>query len=567
MKRLLFLVLMAFVNCIYGYADQYVIEELSTTTISIGGIEKTVGDKFSDTSTIKWSSPKQFMRARNLDKQGAKSKKFYQAAFMEKQATSIADYYIKLNRLSTMGPGSASKVSWYDGRNKTKYPEKRKAIVIGNSEYIYENYLLNPVGDAILVTEKLQDLGFDVATCYDGQVSDMKRTLNSFCDKAKDCDVVLFYYTGHGLQSKDNSINYLLPVNINTESGYDYVNERTCLSGLDVRDKILELQCKVNILLFDACRSDALVKGFSSSAFTMEAGKNTVVMYSTSNGNVAYDGYRGGKNGPFASAFLDNVGTPGITLSATLKKIQIKVEELSNGQTPSISDNVVTDFFFEPDSNMVVSGATVQSIPELKPDSHQNTKLSVRPEHKSEQQPVDKSSLFKPTSVYASAQYQFGELQGFNFAVGGYINNLNIQGSYVLGLNNSEVIHWSSSHGGLINDYAPHSFSLKLGYAFGLSNRFRVTPQIGGGMIIACTGDEEVSWGDAPFFSPASAVSLSVGMRLEVAFNSHVGLCVSPEFDFPIVMGDTYKVLRDYSSTIKGYSLGFNGSIGLYGCF
>lgn len=352
MKRILFLVLIAFVSCVCSYADQYVIEDLSTTTINIGGIEKKVGDKFSDTSTIKWSSPKQFMRARNLNKQGAKSKKFYQAAFVEKQATSIADYYSKIDHLSTMGPVNAGKVTWHDGRNKTKYPDNRKAIVIGNSEYSNIDYLINPVGDAILVTEKLQDLGFDVATCYDGQIADMKRALNSFCDKSKGCDVALFYYAGHGLQDSENSINYLLPVNINMDE--DYVNSRNCLSGLDVRDNIQKLRCKVNILLFDACRSDFSVRGFNSSAFTMEAGNNTVVMYSTSNGTVAYDGYRGGKNGPFASAFLDNVGTPGITLSATLKKIQIKVAELSKGQTPSISDNVVTDFFFEPESKTIV---------------------------------------------------------------------------------------------------------------------------------------------------------------------------------------------------------------------
>lgn len=352
MKRILFLVLIAFVSCVCSYADQYVIEDLSTTTINIGGVEKIVGDKFSDASTIKWSNPKQFMRARNLGKQGAKSKKFYQAAFVEKQATSIADYYYKVDHLSTMGPVNAGKVTWHDGRNKTKYPDNRKAIVIGNSEYSNIDYLINPVGDAILVTEKLQDLGFDVATCYDGQIADMKRALNSFCDKSKGCDVALFYYAGHGLQDSENSINYLLPVNINMDE--DYVNSRNCLSGLDVRDNIQKLRCKVNILLFDACRSDFSVRGFNSSAFTMEAGNNTVVMYSTSNGTVAYDGYRGGKNGPFASAFLDNVGTPGITLSATLKKIQIKVAELSKGQTPSISDNVVTDFFFEPESKTIV---------------------------------------------------------------------------------------------------------------------------------------------------------------------------------------------------------------------
>lgn len=346
MKHLFSFFLLYFCFFTYVFADQYEILEISTQTINIGGVDKKVGDQFSDSSPIKWTEPKQFMRARNLEKAGAKGKKFYRAAFEQKKVTSIADYYNKINHLSTMGPNSSEMVTWYEGNNKSEYAEKRMALVIGNSEYINIDYLVNPVGDAILVAEKLQSLGFDVATCFDGRIADMKRSLNTFCEKAKGSDVVLFYYAGHGIQDSENSINYMLPVNINLDE--DYVNSRNCLSGLDIRDNIHKLKCNVNILLFDACRSDFSVRGLGSAAFTMEAGDNTVVLYSTSNGTVAYDGYKGGKNGPFATAFIEKVGVPGTELSQTLKSVQMRVGELSKSQMPSINDNVVSEFFFEP---------------------------------------------------------------------------------------------------------------------------------------------------------------------------------------------------------------------------
>lgn len=346
MKRFLCLVLLSLSYSIL-FADLYEIVYLSTPSIIIGGVELTEHDVFLDTCTIEWSSPRQFMRVKNSSIEGAKVKKFYQAAFEEKKATSIFEYYQKINHLSTMmGSTSLKNVVWHAGNNKDKYQDKRMALVIGNSDYSNMDYLVNPVGDAILVTERLQDLGFDVASCYDGRIADMKHSLNSFCEKAKDCDVILFYYAGHGLQDLENSINYMLPIDMNLEE--DYVNSRNCLSGLDIRDNIQKLNCKVNILLFDACRSDYDVRGFGSAAFTMEAGKNTVVMFSTSNGTVAYDGYKGGNNGLFATAFLENVGTPGVELSETLKNIQKRVYTLSEGQRPSIGDNVMKAFYFEP---------------------------------------------------------------------------------------------------------------------------------------------------------------------------------------------------------------------------
>ena len=40
--------------------------------------------------------------------------------------------------------------------------EKRLALVIGNSDYQYLSKLPNPVGDALLIAETLDSLGFEI---------------------------------------------------------------------------------------------------------------------------------------------------------------------------------------------------------------------------------------------------------------------------------------------------------------------------------------------------------------------------------------------------------------------
>ena len=79
--------------------------------------------------------------------------------------------------------------------------EKRVALVIGNSAYQNVVPLTNPANDATAITATLKSAGFDVVDSRrDLKASEMKRALRDFSDKARDADVALVYYAGHGIE-------------------------------------------------------------------------------------------------------------------------------------------------------------------------------------------------------------------------------------------------------------------------------------------------------------------------------------------------------------------------------
>lgn len=343
MKKLLFLTL-ALTATICCYADKYKIIELNPSPIQIGKKNLKVGDTFDETSVITWTSPKQYMRAENLTTHNLR--KYSSSAMTAKGANSISSYRMKVKKLSGRNVESDEPFR-LSGKNKSRFAEKRIALVMGNSEYDNINYLENAVYDATQIADNLQELGFDVIACYDAQIGEMKRALRIFGNEALSgkYDVAVFYYAGHGVQNRTDGHSYMLPVDIDMDNSY--INVRSCLAALDIRDEIQMAECKVNILIFDACRTNMYMRELSSAAFSMEPGKNTVVMFSTSNGEQAMDKYKGCVNGPFATAFMNGINQPGHEVTIMLNNVSRHVYEITDHhQTPSISSSLVEQFYF-----------------------------------------------------------------------------------------------------------------------------------------------------------------------------------------------------------------------------
>ena len=93
--------------------------------------------------------------------------------------------------------------------------EPRTALIIGNSAYRHEP-LKNPANDAEDMARMLRTLGFDVTLKKDASFRQMVEAINDFGRGLKKGGVGLFYFAGHGVQSKGR--NYLVPVNANVES-------------------------------------------------------------------------------------------------------------------------------------------------------------------------------------------------------------------------------------------------------------------------------------------------------------------------------------------------------------
>ena len=224
--------------------------------------------------------------------------------------------------------------------------EKRLALVIGNAAYTNTSPLANPVNDARSVASALESIGFDVIKVENASNSDMKRKVDDFGVKLKDYDVGLFYYAGHGIQSRGN--NYLVPVEANL------VNERQveydCIRADRVLSFMEEARSKVNIVVLDACRNNPFERSWTRStagsglAF-MNAPSGSLIAYATSPGSTASDGT--GSNGLYTEALLRELYTKDITILQMFQRVRAQVVEKSGGkQIPWESTSLTGDFYF-----------------------------------------------------------------------------------------------------------------------------------------------------------------------------------------------------------------------------
>src|SRR4051812_10475825 len=87
--------------------------------------------------------------------------------------------------------------------------EKRVALVLGNSDYQNVAPLPNPVNDGAVIATTLKKAGFDVVEArYNLGAADTRRVLRDFGDIARDADIAVIYYAGHGVEV--DGINYVI---------------------------------------------------------------------------------------------------------------------------------------------------------------------------------------------------------------------------------------------------------------------------------------------------------------------------------------------------------------------
>jgi len=113
-------------------------------------------------------------------------------------------------------------------------PEPRVALVIGNSSYAVAP-LKNPVNDAEDMAHMLRTLGFRVTLRQNATHRQMIEAVGELGQQLKAGGVGLFYFAGHGVQSRGR--NYLIPVNadISSESQleFDAVDANRVLAAMD----------------------------------------------------------------------------------------------------------------------------------------------------------------------------------------------------------------------------------------------------------------------------------------------------------------------------------------------
>ena len=134
---------------------------------------------------------------------------------------------------------------------------QRNALVIGNGDYQGANLLANPVNDAELMQRVLQRLGFNVSLEINLNREQMEAAIGAFRSRLKlagSDGVGLFYYAGHGIQSRGN--NYLIPLAADTltESGL----AQQAINAQKILGRLQGTGAAFTMMILDTCRNNPL---------------------------------------------------------------------------------------------------------------------------------------------------------------------------------------------------------------------------------------------------------------------------------------------------------------------
>jgi uncharacterized caspase-like protein len=218
---------------------------------------------------------------------------------------------------------------------------KRVALVLGNSAYQNAARLPNPANDATAVAATLKNAGFDsVDSRLDLKVADMRRALRDFADQARDADVAVIYYAGHGIEI--GGTNYLIPTDATLERDTDVYDEAFSL------DRVLlaiEPARQLRLVIVDACRDNPFADTMKRTTGTRSVSRglariepttsNTLVAYAAKAGLVALDG--NSQNSPYTASLIRHIATPGLDLRRAFGFIRDEVlKATGNRQEPYV---------------------------------------------------------------------------------------------------------------------------------------------------------------------------------------------------------------------------------------
>src|SRR4051795_6586029 len=219
--------------------------------------------------------------------------------------------------------------------------EKRVALVLGNSAYKNVAPLTNPVNDSARIASTLKDAGFDVVDSRrDLPAAETRRALRDFADRARDADIAVVYYAGHGIEVDGG--NYLIPVDARLERDTDIYDEGLSLDRILIA---IEPAKKLRLVILDACRDNPFSRTMKRTVASRAIGQglakveptspNVLIAYSAKAGSTAADG--DGANSPFTVALSKHLTTPGLDVRRAFGFVRDDVlKSTGNKQEPFV---------------------------------------------------------------------------------------------------------------------------------------------------------------------------------------------------------------------------------------
>src|SRR6266436_5203995 len=236
--------------------------------------------------------------------------------------------------------------------NLPTVPERRVALVIGNSAYQTVGGLRNTANDARAIAEVLKADGFtSVRIILDMTRASMIASLNEFQREADTSDWAVVYYAGHGMEV--SGANYLVPIDARLGDDRDILDEAV---SVDRILSVVENAKKLRLVMLDACRDNPFLKRMHRSIATRSISRGlaaiepvgaTLIVFAAKDGETAEDG--AGNHSPFAASLINRLQQPTIEINKLFRLVTSDVlKATGNKQRPFVYGSLPgeEDYYF-----------------------------------------------------------------------------------------------------------------------------------------------------------------------------------------------------------------------------
>ena len=251
------------------------------------------------------------------------------------------------------------------------YAEKRVALVVGNSAYQKVPALPNPLNDAGDIAASLERLGFAVRRLGNATFEDMRRGLLEFGREARDADMAVAFFAGHGMEIGGE--NWLIPVDAELRSDTDAENETISLRAVMLQ---VAKARNLGLVVLDACRNNPFAAKMQRSIRTRsvdqglartEPTDNVLVAYAAKDGTTANDG--SGRNSPFTAALLNNLEKPGLEVTFMFRNVRDEVMSATRReQQPFVYGSLSKEAIYLKEPLPVAAATPSATAPAAPPD-------------------------------------------------------------------------------------------------------------------------------------------------------------------------------------------------------
>jgi len=194
-----------------------------------------------------------------------------------------------------------------------------------------------------MVNDQLVKVEFHTLFKRDLDQKGMIDVTSEFARMVKPGDVVLFYYSGYGMQDQDR--NFLLPVSYDPKDDTGITSKAYQVSFF--LRQLEDLKPGLRIIVLDAAWDAGLPEMNQGLANMRLAMDRTIVAFPTQPGQVIKSP-AGNAPGRFAQALVDTLKEPGVNVVDLFNRVGRKVNTLDSAQRPFSIQPALDDFYFIP---------------------------------------------------------------------------------------------------------------------------------------------------------------------------------------------------------------------------